>query len=94
MFSINKTVFKIVAKPLSNVPQKSLIWNYCYILGSFSTKCSLTLSSHKHQGHICCVAVVGHTAVVMINSLKADLILQTKDENHCVHPQRKLRKSY
>lgn len=54
---------------------------------------TLTLSSHKHQGHLGCVAVVGHPTIVVVDRLKADLIFQTEHKYHRIHPQCKLREN-
>lgn len=45
-----------------------------------------TLCADKHQWQVSGVPVVGEAAEVVINSLKADLVLQTEDKYDCVHP--------
>lgn len=49
-----------------------------------------TLCADQHQRQVRGVPVVGEAAEVVINRLKADLILQTEDEDHGIDPQRKL----
>ncbi len=80
---------QIVAKPLENM---ALHFEY-ELLSNDISRFFLTLSSHKHQGHLCCVAVVGHATIVVVDRLKADLIFQTEYKNHRIHPQCKLRKN-
>lgn len=48
------------------------------------------MRTHEHQGHLGGVAIVGHTAVVVVNRLEADLILQAEHEDDRVDPQGKL----
>lgn len=50
-----------------------------------------TLCSNEDHWHLSCVSVAGQAQEVIVDCLKADLILQAKDENHCIHPGSKLR---
>ena len=55
-------------------------------------KCEFqTLCADQDQRQVGGVPVVGEAAEVVINRLEADLVLQTEDEDHGVHPQSKLR---
>ena len=49
-----------------------------------------TLRADQHQRQVGGVPVVGEAAEVVIDRLEADLVLQTEDEDHGVHPQGKL----
>lgn len=53
-------------------------------------RAALTLGAHQHHGDVTGVAVVGHSAVVVVNSLEADLILQAEHEDDSIHPHGKL----
>lgn len=50
----------------------------------------LTLGPHQDQRDLARVPVAGHAAVVVVNSLETDLILQAEDKYDGVHPHGKL----
>ena len=52
----------------------------------------LTLGAHQDQRDLACVPVAGHAAVVVINGLETDLILQAEDKHDGVHPHGELRR--
>ena len=50
----------------------------------------LTLGPHQDQRDLARVPVAGHAAVVVVNGLETDLILQAEDKYDGVHPHGKL----
>ena len=52
----------------------------------------LTLGAHQDQRDLARVPVAGHAAVVVINGLETDLILQAEDKHDGVHPHGELRR--
>lgn len=52
---------------------------------------ALTLGAHQDHGDLTSVAIVGHAAVVVVNSLEADFILQAEHKDNSIHPHGKLR---
>lgn len=50
-----------------------------------------TLCSDKNHGDLSCVPVAGQAQKVIVDCLKADLILQAEDENHRIHPGSELK---
>ena len=50
----------------------------------------LTLGPHQDQWDLACVAVVGHAAIVVVDGLEADLVLQAEDKYDGVHPHGEL----
>lgn len=50
----------------------------------------LTLCAHQHHGHLCCVPVAGQAQEVVIDRLETNLVLQTENEHHSIHPGGKL----
>lgn len=51
---------------------------------------SLTLGSHQDQRDLARVAVVGHPAVVVVDCLETNFILQAEDKDNSVHPHGEL----
>lgn len=54
--------------------------------------CVGTLRADQDQRQVGGVPVVGEAAEVVIDGLEADLVFQTEDEDHGVHPQCKLKR--
>ena len=50
----------------------------------------LTLGPHQDQRDLTRVPVVGHAAVVVVDGLETDLVLQAEDKYDGVHPHGKL----
>lgn len=53
---------------------------------------ALTLGPHQHEWNLTGVPIVGHSAIVVVDSLETDLILQAEDKNDRVHPHGKLQR--
>lgn len=50
-----------------------------------------TLCTNEDHGDLSCVPVVGQAQEIIVHRLEADLILQTEDKNHSIHPGGKLK---
>lgn len=51
-----------------------------------------TLCANQHQRQVGGVPVVGEAAEVVIDGLKADLVLQAEDEDDSINPQSELQR--
>lgn len=73
-------------------PSPSILKTRPQTLQTTRTRLALTLGAHQHQRDLTGVSVVGHPAVVMVDSLETDLILQAEDKDDGVHPHGKLQR--
>jgi hypothetical protein len=52
----------------------------------------LTLGPHQHQREVAGAPIVGHSTVVVVDSLEAYLVLQAEDKYDRIHPHGELRR--